>query len=188
MMRNVKMQAVAAVAVSAVAVATLLAASLEAQNAPRSQDPGMMAAQMAAPMMKSWLTKAGELMTDADFAYRPTPDIRTFGQLLGHVADLNNLFCSAAMGEQPAVRGVEKSATTRAEILAAMAASFTYCDGVMASMTTERSSKTVPFMGTSMPALSVLLFRTHHLSLHYGNAVTYMRLRGKVPPSTAGMP
>lgn len=183
MPRNGKMQAV-----MAVAVATLLTTSLEAQGTPGAQDPGMMAAQMASPMIKSWLTKSGEQMTDADFAYRPTPDTRTFGQLLGHVADLNNLFCSAAIGEQPPVRGIEKSAITRAEILAAMTASFAYCDGVMASMTAESARQTVPFMGTSMPALSVLLFRTHHLSLHYGNVVTYLRLRGKVPPSTAGMP
>ncbi len=178
-------------AVLAVAVATLASfstASLGAQAAPAAQDPGMMAAQMAASTMKPWLTKAGEQMSDADFAYKPTPDIRTFGQLLGHVADLNNLFCSAAIGEQPPVRGIEKNATTRADILAAMSASFTYCDGVMKSMTAETSAKIVPFMGSSMPALSVLLFRTHHLSLHYGNVVTYMRLRGKVPPSTAGMP
>ncbi len=183
MSKNRKMRGVLGLA-----VATLLSMPVQAQGTPGSQDPGMMAAQMASPMMKSWLSKAGEQMNDADFAYRPTPDIRTFGQLLGHVADLNNLFCSAAVGEQPPVRGIEKGATTRAEILAAMAASFTYCDGVMASMTAESARKTVPFMGTSMPALSVMLFRTHHLSLHYGNVVTYVRLRGKVPPSTAGLP
>jgi hypothetical protein len=86
------------------------------------------------------------------------------------------------------VRGIEKSAATRADVLAAMAASFAYCDGVYAAMTQASARKTVPFMGSSLPALAVLIFRTHHLSLHYGNVVTYMRLRGKVPPSTAGMP
>jgi uncharacterized damage-inducible protein DinB len=167
---------------------TLAAQPLEGQGAPGSTDPAMMAVQLSASTMKPWLTKAGEQMSDADFAYRPTPDVRTFGQLLAHVADLNNLFCSAAIGEKPVVAGLEKSATTRADILSAMAASFALCDEVYASMTETSARKTVALMGNAMPALTVLLFRTHHLSLHYGNAVTYMRLRGKVPPSTAGMP
>jgi hypothetical protein len=64
----------------AIAVVTLATRPLEGQDAPGSGDPGMMAAQMAAPMMKSWLTKAGELMSEGDFAYRPTPDVRSFSR------------------------------------------------------------------------------------------------------------
>jgi len=43
-------------------------------------------------------------MSDADSAYRPTPEVRSFGQLLAHVTDLNHLFCAAATGEQPPAR------------------------------------------------------------------------------------
>lgn len=172
----------------AVAVATIAATPLKAQGSPGSQDPGIMAAQMANGMMKSWLTQAGEQLSDADFVFQPTPDTRTLGQILGHVADLNNIFCSAAAGEPSPAGTIEKSTTTRVEILAAMGSSFAYCDGVLATMTTATASNTVRLQGRPMPALTALLFRTHHLALHYGNVVTYMRLRGKVPPSTAAMP
>ncbi|HVF59621.1 MAG TPA: hypothetical protein VNJ70_07425 [Thermoanaerobaculia bacterium] len=54
---------------------------------------------------------------------------------------------------------------------------------------TEAKAKTMlPFMGKPRPALALLLFRTHHAALHYGNVITYMRLRGKVPPSLQGEP
>ena len=43
-------------------------------------------------------------------------------------------------------------------------------------------------MGKPRPALAILMFRTHHGALHYGNVVTYMRLRGKVPPTSQGQP
>ena len=124
-------------------------------------------------------------MSEADYAFKPTPEVRSYGQILAHVADLNYLFCANATGAEPPVRDVEKTKTSRADIQQAVSASFAYCDAVYAGMTVATTGKMVKLMGSPMPALTVLIFRTHHLSLHYGNVATYMRLRGKVPPSTA---
>lgn len=168
-------------------LAALAAMPLPAQTAPAPSDPGLMAARQAAAMMNPWLTKAADQMSEADYAFKPTPEVRSFGQLLAHVADLNYLFCSAAMGAQPPVSDIEKNRTTKADIQQAVSASFAYCDGAYADMTDAKARTLVELMGSPMPALAVLIFRTHHLSLHYGNVVTYMRLRGRVPPSTAAM-
>lgn len=150
-----------------------------------SADPGLMAAQLASMNVQPWLTKAAEQMSEADYAFRPTPEVRTYGQLLAHVADVNYLFCASAASVEQPVRDVEKTKTSRGDIQQAVAASFAFCDTVYAGMTEAAARKPVKLMGTPMPALAVLLFRTHHLSLHYGNVATYMRMRGKVPPSTA---
>jgi uncharacterized damage-inducible protein DinB len=168
----------------AITVAALAAMPLGAQAGATPQDPGIMAARMAAQTVPAWLAKAAEQMSDEDYAFRPTPEVRTFGQLIAHVADQDYEFCAAASGEQQPVRDVEKTKTTRADIKAALADAQAYCNGVYARLTEASGKVMVPLRGRQMPALAVLLFKTHHNSLHYGNVVTYMRLRGKVPPSS----
>ena len=89
----------------AVVLATIVAMPLVAQTPHGQPDPALMAAHLTNGMIPEWLTKAADVMSEADDAFKPTP------------------------------------------------------------------------------ALTVLLIRTHHSSLHYGNVITYLRLRGKVPPS-----
>ena len=168
----------------AVVLATLAAMPLLAQTPPAPSDPGIMAIQLAHRYTKLWLTKAADQMSEADYAFKPTPEVRSFGQILAHVVDQDYVFCSAANGEKPPVRGVEKNATTKAGIQKAMSEVFAYCDGVYSAMTEAKGRTMVQMGSTPLPALAVLIFRTHHSSLHYGNVVTYMRLRGKVPPSS----
>lgn len=148
----------------------------------------MLAARMANGQLTLWITKAASQMDEADYAFKPTADVRSFGQVIAHIADQNYIFCSAAKGEAAPARDIEKSRTSRDEILPALGESMRYCDDVYAATSDERARTTIKFMSTPMPVAAVLLFRTHHNSLHDGNIVTYMRLRGKVPPSTAGMP
>jgi uncharacterized damage-inducible protein DinB len=42
------------------------------------------------------------------------------------------------------------------------------------------------FVGGSSPRGMILAFNTSHSFEHYGNLVTYMRLKGIVPPSSGG--
>jgi len=166
------------------ATLTLAATPLPAQTEPGQPDPLIKSAVDASGHFKGLFTKAAEQMSEEDYAFKPTPEVRSFGQLLAHVADTNYWFCAAAKGETQPVSGLEKSKTTRADIQKALAESFTYCDGAYADMTDAKARTMVEFMGEPRPALAVLFFRTHHAASHYGNAVTYMRLRGKVPPSS----
>lgn len=124
-------------------------------------------------------------MSEADYAFRPTAEVRTFGQLVAHVADENYGFCAIALGEKRPVTGIEKSRTTRTEILQALEESMQYCDKAFAGMSDSlQRGVERKLRGQPMPALAVLNFRNYHMMLHWGNAITYMRLRGKVPPST----
>lgn len=184
MSKKTKTFAVAAI----LATLTLAAAPLPAQTEPGQPDPLIKSAVDASGYMKGVLTKAAEQMSEEDYAFKPTPEVRSFGQLLAHVADTNYWFCAAAKGEPQPVSGLEKSKTTRADIQKALAESFTYCDGAYTGMTDAKARTMVEFMGEPRPALAILMFRTHHAALHYGNVVTYMRLRGKVPPTSQGQP
>ena len=134
-------------------------------------------------MVKGYITKAAEQVTEANYAFKATPEVRSFGQLIGHVADSNYMICGAAAGEK-APGGIEKSATTKAALQKALAESFAYCDKVYAGLTAAKAGEPVDFFGNKQPRLAVLAFNTAHDFEHYGNIVTYMRLKGMVPPSS----
>lgn len=166
-------------------LATFAATPLAAQTQTTQSDPGLGAARNAAAYIKTMLTKAAEQMSEEDYAFKPTPEVRSFGQILAHVADQDYGFCAAAKGEKVTSNRYEKTRTTKAEIQKALLDTFAYCDAVYAEMTDARVNTSVEFGKRQMPVVAVLIYRTHHATLHYGNVITYMRLRGKVPPSTA---
>ncbi|HET9468970.1 MAG TPA: DinB family protein [Vicinamibacterales bacterium] len=136
------------------------------------------------------LTRSAEQMPEADYAFRPVNTVRTFGQILAHVAGANYVFCAAAKGEKSPHEeaAFEKTATTRAQIMKALADSMAYCDGAIAALDDKRAAEIVelPFgMGKGARALPLML-NTGHLQEHYGNLVTYFRIKGMVPPSSQG--
>jgi hypothetical protein len=114
--------------------------------------------------------------------------VRTFGQILAHLAGANYVICAAARGEKSpyAEDAFEKTATTRAQIIKAVADSHAYCDGVFAWADDKRLGETIemPFgMGKGARA-KALVMNIGHVNEHYGNLVTYFRLKNIVPPSS----
>lgn len=167
---------------------TLAATPLPAQTEAVQPDPLVDSFVDASAYVTAMFTQAAEQMSEEDYAFKPTPEVRSFGQILAHVADSNYVFCARAKGEEPPAGDIETTKTTKAEIQKALSESLAYCDGVLAGMTDERANASAEFMGKARPVLAILMFRAHHSLLHYGNVITYTRLRGKVPPSTAGQP
>ena len=134
------------------------------------------------------LTRSAELMPETDYSFRPVNTVRTFGEILAHVAGANYVFCSAAKGEKSphAEAAFEKTATTRAQIIKVLNDSIAYCDGAYAALDDKRAGETVdlPFgMGKGARALP-LMINSGHVQEHYGNLVTYFRIKGMVPPSS----
>ncbi len=170
-----------------IAIATLFSAiavvPISAQN--NDADPLVASVRDSGTYVRYMYTKVADAMSDEDYAFRPTPEVRSFGDILAHVADTNYWFCSTAIGEKPPKGGIEKAKLSRSGIKKALSESFDYCEGAYQAMGDPTKARAmVDLMGSERPALAVLIFRTHHSLLHYGNVVTYMRLRGKVPPSS----
>ena len=130
--------------------------------------------------------KATAEMLDEDlFSFRPTEEVRSMGEILAHIAFAQYLFCSAAAGsENPNSENFEESATTKAQINAALEGAFAYCTEVYAGMTDAAGGEMVAFFGDQMAKSGVLAFNSAHNYEHYGNLVTYMRLNGITPPSS----
>jgi uncharacterized damage-inducible protein DinB len=178
--------------ISAVAVvcANALSGASAFAQVPATANPVAAGVRTAWEGSKRNLTRSAELMPEKDYSFRPVDTVRTFGQILAHVAGANYVFCSAAKGEKSphAEAEFEKTATTRAQIVKALNDSIAYCDTAYAALDDKRAAETVdlPFnMGKGARALPLML-NTGHLQEHYGNLVTYFRVRGMVPPSSQG--
>ncbi len=107
-----------------------------------------------------------------------------FGELVGHAADAQNMFCSVVAGEKAPMTSIEKTKTTKADLVQALKDSKDFCDKAYSSMTDDHAAELVTMMGRQMAKLTVLTVNTAHLDEHYGNMVTYLRIRGLVPPSS----
>jgi uncharacterized damage-inducible protein DinB len=167
----------------------LAAGTSLAQTAPPA-NPLSAGAKRTYDIIKGYITRAAEKMPEEHYAFKPTPDVRSFGQLVGHLADAQYVFFAGAAGETPPAGGfdgttsIEQTKTTKADLQKAVADAFAYCDKVHAGMTDTAGASVVKFFTGDMAKLSILEFNTHHDFEHYGNMVTYMRLKGLVPPSS----
>ncbi len=134
--------------------------------------------------VKTYLAKTVAKVPEDVLAFKPTPEVRSFGQILAHIADSQFGMCAAAAGEQPPQTGIEKSKTTKADLTKAVNDSNAYCDKVIAGMDDKKGAEAIKFFFGPTPRLTVLTFNIAHSFEHYGNLVTYMRLKGIVPPSS----
>jgi uncharacterized damage-inducible protein DinB len=128
---------------------------------------------------------AAEEMSEADYAYRPIASVRTFGELIAHVAGSQSNFCAAAMGNAnpPAEDAIEKTMTKKADLVAALKASTIYCTQAFQQTPTAGNGSTMLF-GELSSRYNALALTLVHNGEHYGNIVTYMRMKGMVPPSS----
>jgi uncharacterized damage-inducible protein DinB len=133
---------------------------------------------------KQDILRSADKMPEEKYAFRPTDSVRSYGQVLAHVADGQYEFCGAAAGNHDE-KGIEQTAKNKTQIVAALKAAFAYCDAIYAGMTDAKAVEMIPaFGGAKITRLSMLDFNMSHTMEHYGNLVTYMRIQGIVPPSS----
>lgn len=130
------------------------------------------------------VVRAAEKMPEENYAFKPVPEVRSFGQLIGHIADSQFMICSAAKGEKRAPAAVEKTKTSKADLVSALKESVAYCDAVYAETTDAKGAETIKMFGRDRTRAAALIMNLSHSNEHYGNLVTYMRSKGLVPPSS----
>ena len=155
---------------------------------------GLMNAQIptlhSGEIRNTWNTVKGNLqrMVDAmpedQYGFKPVPEIRSFGELVAHVADAQNLFCSMVTGKPRPESNAKK--TSKADLTAAMKESISACDAAWESLTEANMGQTVGTGGMARSRLATLEYNTVHSSEEYGYMAVYLRLKNIVPPSSAG--
>ena len=122
------------------------------------------------------------------YSYKPTPDVRSFGELFAHVAGAELRFCAMALGESPPTEdAVEKKALDKQGLIQALRASNEACMRAYAQ-TDAAVAAPVNASAPNPSRLQMLIMNATHDSEHYGNIVTYLRMNGMVPPSSKPRP
>jgi uncharacterized damage-inducible protein DinB len=184
------------VGVSASLIAQMPAAQAPAASAQAPTDPIATALKNGFDGISRNVSESAAKMPEADFAFKPTKDVRSFGEILGHIANTHYSLCAAVKGEKkPDAQDFEKI-TAKSDMVKGLNDSIDYCKAAYASMTDARllqpvpppAPATPPAAGQPAPRPTVpfnrLMSNLTHDWEHYGNLVTYLRLKGLVPPST----
>jgi hypothetical protein len=133
-----------------------------------SSDAATGAARKAFAEVSGWLAKAADAVPADKYTYKPATTVRSFGQLLAHVADGYAYYCGQAAGKKNQWSdATEKGKTDKATVVAALKQAQASCTAAYGS-------------GQIAP----LIENVGHTNLHYGNVITYMRMMGMVPPSS----
>jgi uncharacterized damage-inducible protein DinB len=130
------------------------------------------------------VVEAAEKMPEAEYSFQATKDVRTFAGFVGHLANANFSYCSRAKGEANPNKEDFEKVTAKAKLVAGIKAAVSYCEAVYAAQTDAMLAEMIP-AGQQQSARGFFLIQNaSHNNEHYGNLVTYMRLKGHVPPST----
>ena len=129
--------------------------------------------------MQDKIMKAADEMPESKYSYRPTKDVRSFAELLNHVADISYILCSNAKGEATPATATAKGSKT--QIMGRLKGAFDYCDGVYSGFTDSHLNDPANFFGEKTNEMFILTQVGNHDALHYGNLVTYLRVNGLVP-------
>src|ERR1700686_775356 len=187
-----------AFAVVLMLVSTVVFAQSSSQNS--SQTPDKKGEQAAQPnpfstfnkfaygRIKTILVSSAEKMPEENYNFKPTDAVRSYGQIVGHLADAQYNFCSMALGETNPGLKIEETKTTKADLVAALKGALAYCDKAYDGMTDASGAQMVKMFGMDMPKFGVLNINNAHDMEHYGNLVTYMRLKNIVPPTSEQAP
>jgi uncharacterized damage-inducible protein DinB len=169
----------------------VLPMALAAQQPAPAADtrPLITAAQSLVDRYGNNIEAAAKTMPEDKYGYKPTPEQRSFGGIISHIVESNNLFCSNVSGT-PGPAGKAPEATARKdELVEALTMSFQYCHEALGKVDESRLNDQVPFFGDRKASRAMLLLAvTGDLFDHYSAMAIYMRLNGLLPPTARPRP
>jgi uncharacterized damage-inducible protein DinB len=152
-----------------------------AQQQSAAANIGVSSTKMMFMMGHNYIARAAEQTPDSLWSFKPTPDVRSLGELYGHVAGSEHMICAIALGEKPPAVDYEKMG--KAQVIEGLKSGAAYCDKAYA-MSDADAGAMVTLFGSQRTKLFTLTLNATHDWEHYGNIVTYLRLKGMVPPSS----
>ena len=131
------------------------------------------------------IVRSAEQMSEANYSFKPVATVRSFAQIVAHVADDEMGWCAQILGEPLKQTQFEKTLKAKADVLKAIKDAGTYCEKAY-GITDAQAAGVTTIWGGQQPKIKGLMDNAAHDWEHYGNLVTYMRIKGMVPPSSQG--
>ena len=131
--------------------------------------------------IKNNLLKGAEKMPEADYAFKPAPESRTFGEVVTHIATVQAALCASVKGE---TRQLDGTKTAKTDAVALLKQSVDYCDTVYDALTDASGQEMGKMFGRDRTKFGILDFNVIHDNEMYGTMAVYLRAKGIVPPSS----
>jgi uncharacterized damage-inducible protein DinB len=148
----------------------------------RAENPLSAEIKQSYQTVKNNIIKSAEEMPEENYSFKPTPEIRSFAQVLGHVAESQMRTCSAFTGAQKSIDAA--STTSKADVVAALHDAFAQCDKAYDSVTDADAANMIKTPRGQRTRLGALVANVMHDTEQYGILAVYLRLKGLVPPSS----
>jgi uncharacterized damage-inducible protein DinB len=135
-------------------------------------------------------SRLAEAIPAEKYAWRPSPDVRSFAEVFLHVAAANYNLYKLVGTPPPAgfdVKGFEKSTTDKAKVMATMKDSFAHARKAITDMPDANLDKSLDWFGGKNTQRGILLFIVRHAAEHLGQSIAYARFVNVVPPWTEDM-
>ncbi len=133
--------------------------------------------------IKPNLIKAAEKMPDADYQFKPTPDIRTFARIVNHVTEAQFHTCTTLNGGKFDPKSVPSDTADKATILAGLKASFEECDKAYGALSDGTFTEVLSVGPQKRSRIGLAWGNISHDNEQYAELSTYLRLKGLVPPT-----
>jgi hypothetical protein len=159
-------------------------AALAFGQAKPAADPVIQSSHDLFTQISQLVLRSADKIPDNLYSFRATPEVRTIGQLFGHIGDASNHICALAISGKPSAGSIEKTAKTKADLVAALKREFAACEAVYSKLTPASAVETINLNGQKRTRIAEMDYEVAHTWEHYGNLVTYMRLNKIVPPSS----
>jgi uncharacterized damage-inducible protein DinB len=168
----------------AIPVILLLAAAIPPVAAAQTQNPVSSALRDILPGRQKNTIAAVDAMPADKFSYKPGPDQMTFGHLVAHIIDANNLLCSKAAGVAAPKGDEVKDTDSKDKLVAALKSSFDVCSDTLAKMDDSKLGETTEgFGGKQVTRAWFCLVLASNWADHYAEAAMYLRQNGILPPT-----
>jgi hypothetical protein len=119
----------------------------------------------------------------AKFGYKPTPAQMSFADIMVHLAQGNDYFCSDIAGEKAPTRTAVKATASKKELVERLEETFEYCDKTLKSLDDSKLGEMIDFFGGKRTRAAVMTITTADFADHYSQIANYMRLNGLIPPT-----
>lgn len=165
-------------------IALLLAVFLAVPLFAQEKNPVTSVVKEILPRQQKNIVAAAEEMPADKFSYKPTADQMTFGKLVLHIAEGNNMFCSKIGGSAPPKSPELKETDSKDKLVTALKASFDFCNSALSKMDDSKlGEKIEAFGGREAPLAWAMIALPNSWADHYAMAAMYLRLNGLLPPT-----
>lgn len=131
--------------------------------------------------VKNNILKSAEKMPEEGYGFKPSPEMRSFAQVLDHVAVAQSHSCGALTGEQISVKS---DASSKADVIASLNSAFAECDKAFDAVTDTNALEAIKSPRGERSRVSLLAGTLAHDNEQYGILSVYLRLKGVIPPSS----